>query len=425
MFIFYINYILLINLKMEYNFKSEGNLETVNDNTSMKVPNFVLKENNHHTPLNYFENNSNPKNVPSPIYEYFDTSQKFLKNSSERNFAKSIHSLLSTKGAEISPQSKGMSLTPNFDDNFFGIKGQSPSPNGNGSINKEINEYLKSKQHLLTQNYKDNISENNIQLQKERIVNTNSMNQNLIDMTPEVGEEDEGFYIENEFEQKQMIDFNMNQNNVGNEIFHNDNFPSNIQMNNQPLLNNLNIPHININNNNYNQIQQQPQSKYLMNNSVKQLNNNNSTELNYNFQNIQSTLPNKHNKPQNNPYFNAQMDQQMFHSNNQPPNNQFIPQNMTNNFHNNNFFQQQQETIGTQSHQQMQQLQFNNNNNNMSMNPNMGINNDSMQNIQNYSISHLNPECYIFERFGKRGWQCEKCNNFNFECKFILFFISL
>lgn len=26
-------------------------------------------------------------------------------------------------------------------------------------------------------------------------------------------------------------------------------------------------------------------------------------------------------------------------------------------------------------------------------------------------------EEYIFEKFGKRGWQCEKCNNFNFECK--------
>ena len=24
---------------------------------------------------------------------------------------------------------------------------------------------------------------------------------------------------------------------------------------------------------------------------------------------------------------------------------------------------------------------------------------------------------YIFEKFGKRGWQCEKCNNFNFESR--------
>lgn len=26
-------------------------------------------------------------------------------------------------------------------------------------------------------------------------------------------------------------------------------------------------------------------------------------------------------------------------------------------------------------------------------------------------------EEYIFEKFGKRGWQCEKCNNFNFESR--------
>ena len=32
-------------------------------------------------------------------------------------------------------------------------------------------------------------------------------------------------------------------------------------------------------------------------------------------------------------------------------------------------------------------------------------------------INKLNPEDYIFEKFGKRGWQCERCNNFNFESK--------
>ena len=28
-----------------------------------------------------------------------------------------------------------------------------------------------------------------------------------------------------------------------------------------------------------------------------------------------------------------------------------------------------------------------------------------------------NEDEYIFEKFGKRGWQCEKCNNFNFESR--------
>ena len=36
---------------------------------------------------------------------------------------------------------------------------------------------------------------------------------------------------------------------------------------------------------------------------------------------------------------------------------------------------------------------------------------------QQTPINKLNPEDYIFEKFGKRGWQCEKCNNFNFESK--------
>ena len=30
---------------------------------------------------------------------------------------------------------------------------------------------------------------------------------------------------------------------------------------------------------------------------------------------------------------------------------------------------------------------------------------------------HMEEEEYIFEKFGKRGWQCEKCNNFNFESR--------
>ena len=32
-------------------------------------------------------------------------------------------------------------------------------------------------------------------------------------------------------------------------------------------------------------------------------------------------------------------------------------------------------------------------------------------------MKNLKPEDYLYERFGKRGWQCEKCNNFNFEIR--------
>ena len=37
--------------------------------------------------------------------------------------------------------------------------------------------------------------------------------------------------------------------------------------------------------------------------------------------------------------------------------------------------------------------------------------------IPEENIKNLNPEDYIYEKFGKRGWQCEKCKNFNFETR--------
>lgn len=43
-----------------------------------------------------------------------------------------------------------------------------------------------------------------------------------------------------------------------------------------------------------------------------------------------------------------------------------------------------------------------------------------MQQQQPMNIGKLNKEDYLFEKFGKRGWQCIQCNNFNFESKFIL-----
>ena len=49
--------------------------------------------------------------------------------------------------------------------------------------------------------------------------------------------------------------------------------------------------------------------------------------------------------------------------------------------------------------------------------------NNLIQQTQQTSINKLNPEDYIFEKFGKRGWQCEKCNNFNFESKIIYLII--
>ena len=57
---------------------------------------------------------------------------------------------------------------------------------------------------------------------------------------------------------------------------------------------------------------------------------------------------------------------------------------------------------------------------------NMMFNKDNSNNMiqqQHTPITKLNPEDFIFEKFGKRGWQCERCNNFNFESKNIIYII--
>jgi hypothetical protein len=71
-----------------------------------------------------------------------------------------------------------------------------------------------------------------------------------------------------------------------------------------------------------------------------------------------------------------------------------------------------------------------NNNQNNNLNPNIKFeinsNEDDKNNnynsndnpkISNEKNVKLSPSQYIFEKFGKRGWQCENCNNFNFESR--------
>ncbi len=50
--------------------------------------------------------------------------------------------------------------------------------------------------------------------------------------------------------------------------------------------------------------------------------------------------------------------------------------------------------------------------NNKEENQNINYNQEEEKNLEN-----LKEKDYIFERFGKRGWECSKCNNFNFESR--------
>ncbi len=57
------------------------------------------------------------------------------------------------------------------------------------------------------------------------------------------------------------------------------------------------------------------------------------------------------------------------------------------------------------------------NNNIINNNNNILINSNEKEDKEIKVNKELKEEDYIFEKFGKRGWQCSKCNNFNFESR--------
>ena len=80
-------------------------------------------------------------------------------------------------------------------------------------------------------------------------------------------------------------------------------------------------------------------------------------------------------------------------------------------------------------------MKYNNNNKNyineynININPYQNINQDnnyqyynyntSLNNVkENYGIIQLEPKDYLIKRFGRIGWVCSKCNNFNFETRY-------
>ena len=57
----------------------------------------------------------------------------------------------------------------------------------------------------------------------------------------------------------------------------------------------------------------------------------------------------------------------------------------------------------------------------MNNQPNNEYNAQQFPKPQQQQQQPLRREDYIFEKFGKKGWQCNHCNNFNFESKFVLY----
>ena len=108
----------------------------------------------------------------------------------------------------------------------------------------------------------------------------------------------------------------------------------------------------------------------------------------------------------------------MFFDNNQNFNMNFNPMNP-------NFLQKSMQMYNNLSMNNFNTNQNSFMNNPMNRNPQQtspfpSFDNPMMFNMNNNQRPNIPPELYLFEKFGKRGWQCEKCNNFNFERKYII-----
>ena len=366
--------------------KSEGNVDPFSNSPSMKIPNFFPKETNHYTPINHCGTSPSLKGAPSPIYEYFDASQKYLMNN-EKTSHKNIHSLFGGKSSEESTPNNEISLnqqTPNYDNNFFNITNLSPVNTRNNFVNQEINEYLQTKKHLLTHNYNCEVNKNDLKKEVNECFEetqndiANNMKENQIQMN------------------ERNVDLHNKMFNNYNHIIAKNEIRYNQTLNNQ---NNYNTQHAQLiqQNINMNQLHQQYS---LFDNA-----NSNSSVGDCVSSEYKSQL---HLVNPKQCMTNHTINSTIYYSQPTFPVNKYNPAVQPNN----NFQQKYQ------NNQQIQQMQLNNNINN-NMNQNICMNLDTFQNI---SISDLNPECYIFERFGKKGWQCEKCKNFNFECKYLNFY---
>jgi hypothetical protein len=201
---------------------------------------------------------------------------------------------------------------------------------------------------------------------------------------------------------------NNNLNNMNNQMLfpHQNNGNTNIPR--FPMFNTMNSNNrINNNlqrNNHFNKPMMNDVGNPFLNGMNNPHNNNNNTNFNSQFNN---SPPNQmfNNVPQQMPNLNFQ---------------HFLPNNNTlmgipNTFSNTN---QTQSSFGNNSHFPFNsQNQFPNINGGMSK-----MNGMSLNQTQNQK-GGFRREDYIFEKFGKRGWQCEHCNNFNFESKFYLLYI--
>ena len=153
--------------------------------------------------------------------------------------------------------------------------------------------------------------------------------------------------------------------------------------------------------------------KMKISDSFNSINNNNeNNNLNDDFNNEKNKVVKKSSFNNNKFIYDNQNDDKNSNYNNN--NNEY--------FHDNHFVVSEDEDGKKEDNENKEEYNNNHNNNNYNNNNNIIDNNNISNNNNNEKeikkdSKELKEEEYIFEKFGKRGWQCSKCNNFNFESR--------
>ena len=340
-------------------------------------------------------------NSTSPIYNYFGEGNMYLNQKGDDKDDGNVQFNYLKKESLINSPTKSINMeqcAPNYTDfdffaqqqNFQGnespirIGSQMNTNTGtnNNNVNTQVIENLNNSNNNYNDNYEnDNDNENELGLSPNPNHVNNNMNMNLDlnnfnnskyqfnDMMKLMSQQTQFHQQQQHPKQQQQQPFNavVKENSFNNEYI-------NEQYNNQI--------------NPYAFANKQMNSNISGLNQMNNSSNNNNSNFNLNLYN---------NSNNNNVNMNTNNNNNMNIFNN---NNNLLGQNMLNVFNNTN------------------------NINNIFNNPFMMNNQHNEYNQQQFPKQHqqqqpLKREDYIFEKFGKKGWQCNHCNNFNFESKYI------
>jgi hypothetical protein len=392
--------------------------------------NIEKSESPRHKPAKYTDSNS------SPIFNYYnDTSEYYSQiftgnyNNSNKLVGKNNNEFLKLHLLRKDQSNQGSSnnLSEQVNGNNFdqrerlNVSNFSPNINENAQVSEGNNDY-KNFPILSRFPQRANLIEKKVYSNSDTngLVNGKSPNSSINEINDD---SNNNFKISGyDYLQNSNYESNFNNsiaaNNPGNFTKLNFNQPSENFMDQKCYNNNLNAdpfnPQVYFQNNNY----------HMMNhNGNNPFHNTSNENAFFSKMKMQSFNFPMDNQPMN-PFFIANNPNQDFIENGED--NRFMKNYNRQKFNNPNFnMNKNEEQINNQFWQK--NLGKKNNSNNYASGQNRNSNEDFNGSMNQNSIytSKFDPEEYIVEMFGKRGWICEACNNFNYESMLDLFLIFL